>query len=214
VNGLEVSTFFHCILSSLSSMSTDNINFILNIGSTIPDIDVLDLWHRRLADTSHRIIRESVRTKPIEGIVLDCKYFNSKSRKHCRCPCDICSRAKMHKISFPAVRDRLAGLIPGAYMSADVLIMQNIPSREGYRYVLFIVDHASKLCWVFPLKTRDAAPILVFIQKFAREILPSYNIQLRHFHFDGGAELVASTHLLSFIPVVQPLLILPGTLLS
>ena len=50
---------------SLPSMSTENI---LNIGSTVPDIDVLDLWHRRLADTSHRIIRESVL---IEGIALD-----------------------------------------------------------------------------------------------------------------------------------------------
>ena len=32
---------------------------------------------------------------------------------------------------FPPVRDRLEGLSPGARMSADVLIMQNIPSREG-----------------------------------------------------------------------------------
>lgn len=35
---------------SLSSPSTEDL---LNIGSTTPDIDVLDLWHRRLADTSH-----------------------------------------------------------------------------------------------------------------------------------------------------------------
>ena len=42
----------------------------------------------------------------------------------------------MHKISFPAVRARLVGLVPSAYMSADVLVVQNIPSREGYRYVL------------------------------------------------------------------------------
>mgnify|MGYP000930924089 FL=1 len=77
-------------------MSTEDI---FNIGSTVPDIDVLDLWHRRLADTSHRIIRESVRTKLIEGIVLDRKYFNLKSRKHYRFPCNICARAKMHQIS-------------------------------------------------------------------------------------------------------------------
>ena len=139
MNGLEVFTSSQCRLSSLgqTSMSTEDI---LNIGSTIPDIDVLDLWHRRLADTSHRVIRESVRNKLIEGIVLDRKYFNLKNRKKYRCPCDICNRARMHRVSFPAVRDRMAGLTPGAYMSADVLIMQNIPSREGYRNVLFIVD--------------------------------------------------------------------------
>jgi hypothetical protein len=35
---------------SLGSPFTSNL---LNIGSTTPDTDVLDLWHRRLADTSH-----------------------------------------------------------------------------------------------------------------------------------------------------------------
>ena len=177
----------HAFLSLGSPSSSD----LLNIGSTTPDTDVLDLWHRRLADTSHRVIRESVRNKLIEGIVLDRKYFNIKNRKHYRCPCDICARAKMHKISFPAVRDRMVGLVPGAYMSADVLIMQNIPSREGYQYVLFIVDHCSKMCWVFPLKTRDAGPILKYLETFVQEILPSLNIHLKHFHSDGGAELIA-----------------------
>jgi hypothetical protein len=179
-------------LETLLSFSTPSADDLLNIGSSTPDTDVLDLWHRRLADTSHRIIRESVRTKLIEGITLDRKYFNTKSRKSYRCPCDICARAKAHKTSFPAVRDRMEGLVPGAYMSADVLIMQNIPSREGYKYVLFIIDHASKKSWVFPLKTRESGPILLHLQKFIKEILPSHNIQLRHFHSDGGAELIAS----------------------
>jgi hypothetical protein len=106
------------VFLSLGSPSTSDL---LNIGSTTPDTDVLlDLWHRRLADTSHRVIRESVRNKLVEEIVLDRKYFNRKYQKHYRCPCDICARAKMHKISFPAVRDRMVGLVPGAYMSADV----------------------------------------------------------------------------------------------
>jgi hypothetical protein len=72
----------------------------------------------------------------------------------------------MHKLSFPTVRDRMVGSVPGAYMSADVLIMQNIPSREGYQHVLFIVDHCFKMCWVFPLKTRDAGPILKYLETF------------------------------------------------
>ena len=34
------------------------------------------------------------------------------------------------------VRDRLVGLAHGSYVSADVLIMQIIPSRDGYCYAL------------------------------------------------------------------------------
>jgi hypothetical protein len=175
--------------------SSSSLETLYNIGSSVPDIDVLDLWHRRLADTTHRIVRESVRNKLVEGIVLDRKYFNLKNRNNYRCPCDIFSRAKMHRVSFPAVRDRMAGLTPGAYMSADVLIMHNIPSREGHHNVLFIVDHASKMSWVFPLKTRNRS-MLAYLQIFIWETLPSsHNISLRHFHSDGGAELIASEDL-------------------
>ena len=40
---------------------------VCNIGSQRPDVDDLDLWHRRLADTSHRAIRETVRNKLMGG---------------------------------------------------------------------------------------------------------------------------------------------------
>jgi hypothetical protein len=64
-------------------------------------------------------------------------------------------------------------------MSANVLVMQNIPYREGYRYVCVIIDHAAAasktLCWVFPSKTCDESDptTLVFLQKVMKEILPS-----------------------------------------
>ena len=171
---------------------------VLNIGSQTPNIDVLDLWHRRLADTSHCVIREAVWNRLIEGIVLDRKYFNLKSWKKYRCSCNICARAKMHPVSYPAVRDRLVGLLPGSYVSADVLIMQNIPSREGYCYVLFLIDHASKMSFVFPLTRRDSGSILAHIKVWVNKTLPSYGIILRHFPSDGGAELV-SNDMLSFL---------------
>ena len=59
----------------------------------------------------------------------------------------LCACAKMHQISFSAVRDCLEGLF-SARVSSDVLIMQIIPSHEGYHYVFFIVDHATEMCCV------------------------------------------------------------------
>ena len=104
----------------------------------------------------------------------------------------------MRRFFSPAVRDRLVGLLHGSYVSADVLIMQNIPSCEGYCYVLFLIDHASKMSFVFPLTRRDSGSILAHIKVWVNETLPSYSITLRHFHSDGGAELV-STDVLSFL---------------
>ena len=86
----------------------------------------------------------------------------------------------------------MKGLSPGPRMSADELIMQTISSREGYQYVFLIVDHATKMCWVYPLKTRESKHILAHLTTFVNEVLPSLNIHLRHFHSDGGAELVVA----------------------
>jgi hypothetical protein len=76
-------------------------------------------------------------------------------------------------------------------MSSDILIFNSIPSREGYMYVFFIVDHASKRNWVFPLTTRQSKGVLAHLVTFIEEILPSQGIKLRHWHSDGGSELVA-----------------------
>ena len=71
---------------------------------------------------------------------------------------------------------KLEELFPGARISADVVIMQNIPSREAYHYVFFILDHATKVCWVFPLKTREFKHILAHWTTFVNEVLPSLKI--------------------------------------
>ena len=69
--------------------------------------------------------------------------------------------------------------------------MLNIPSREGYRYVYHVIDHASKRSWVYPLKTRTTKELLPILVKFVTEDLPKAGIQLQHLHSDGGAELIA-----------------------
>ena len=75
------------------------------------------------------------------------------------------------------------GLVPGAFRSADVLVMQNIPS--SYR-------KASKLCWVYPLQTRESMHVFGHLRTLIQETFSSLNIPLRHFYVDGGAKLVAS----------------------
>ena len=54
-----------------------------------------------------------------------------------------------------------------------------------------IVDHATEMCWMFPLKTRVHTH-LYNLNTFVNEVLLSLNIRLRRFHSGGGAELVAA----------------------
>jgi hypothetical protein len=62
---------------------------------------------------------------------------------------------------------------------------------RGYRYALHAIDHASKLSWVYPLKTRETKELLPVVRRFVEEDLPKHSIVLRHFHSDGGSELIA-----------------------
>ena len=50
--------------------------------------------------------------------------------------------------------------------------------------MFFIVDHAAKMCWVYPLNTSESKFILSHLTIFVNEVLPSLNIRLRHFHSD------------------------------
>ena len=54
------------------------------------------------------------------------------------------------------------------------------------------MNNATKMCWVFPLKTRESEYVLAHLTTFVNEVLPSLNIRLRHFHSAGSAEIVAA----------------------
>ena len=83
-------------------------------------------------------------------------------------------------------------------MGADILIMLNTPSREGFKYVLILVDYASKYVWIYPLVSRDEASVLKCLATFVQSDFPPFGFKLGHLHSDGGAELV-SAKVLTFL---------------
>lgn len=61
-----------------------------------------------------------------------------------------------------------------------------------YRYVFHVVDHASKLCWVFPMATQQSSLLLSCLRTVNTDSLPSLGITPRLWNSDGSAELIAS----------------------
>ncbi len=41
------------------------------------------------------------------------------------------------------------------YISVDLAVFVNCESLEQYKYVVCFLDHATKMSWVYPMKTRD-----------------------------------------------------------
>jgi hypothetical protein len=166
-------------------------DFIGALGEGQPDVDELELLHRRTGHTSHNTLREAVRNLLVTGVVLPRRHFGSKAKQKYKGLCDICGRSKIARRSFPRRPDRLANLRPGSRVSADVIIMLNTTSLEGYKYVLLLEDNASKYVWSFPLKDRTAPEILTQLKTFLTHDLPALGITLEHFHSDGGSELIS-----------------------
>ncbi len=47
------------------------------------------------------------------------------------------------------------GAALGDYISVDTVVFVNCASREGYKYVVCFMDHATKFLCVYPMKFRD-----------------------------------------------------------
>ena len=77
----------------------------------------------------------------------------------------------------------------GDFVSCDIAVFVNCPSRQGFKYVLGITDHATKYSWVYPMKERSEA--FVHLKDFIEVKLKIYGQSMRHYHADGGKELIS-----------------------
>jgi hypothetical protein len=99
----------------------------------------------------------------------------------------VCAR-KITRTSFKKIH-AIRGQRLGDYISVDITVFINCPSRKGYRYVVQFLDHATKHSWVYPMTDRDE-----FIEKLRNFVdvkLRRHGAKIRHYHADGGAELIS-----------------------
>jgi hypothetical protein len=84
---------------------------------------------------------------------------------------------------------KIRGKELGDYISVDLAVFVNCPSREGYKYVACFTDHATKYSWVYPMKSRDE--YFEIFRKFIDVELKRHGVKMKHYHADGGAELIS-----------------------
>ncbi len=116
-------------------------------------IDVLGLIHERTGHLNKRPIIECVKSKLVRGLEIEDRHIR-KYKKEDKHVYDVCARAKLTRISFEKIH-RISGKELGDYISVDLAVFVNFESREEYNYVVCLLDHATKMSWVYPMKTRD-----------------------------------------------------------
>ena len=155
--------------------------------SSSSSTDVLGLMHERTGHQNKRSLIECVKSRLVTGLQIEDKHIR-KFKQDDRHLCDICARSKLTRTIFKKLHT-VRGQALGDYISVDIAVFVNCPSREGYKYVACFTDHATKFSWVYPMRTRDE-----FIEKLRHLIdveLHSHGAKMKHYHADGGAELIS-----------------------
>ncbi len=123
----------------------------------------------------------------MRGLEVEDKHIR-KYKKEDKHVCGVCSRAKLTRISFEKVH-RIRGKELGDYISVDSAVFVNCESREEYKYVVCLLDHVTKMSWVYPMKTRDE--YFEKLSYFVDVELRRHNVKIKHYHADGGAESIS-----------------------
>ena len=98
---VDMSQLFPASAVTRSDLSSASCEQVYTHGAGVPDVDTLELFHRRTGYTSHGIVHEAVRSQLVTGVRLDWKHFSAKVKRQFKGVRDICAKAKMQRASFP-----------------------------------------------------------------------------------------------------------------
>ena len=133
-------------------------------------------WHCRLGHPA----------EPVLNILRDTLKFDSKQKP---VACEICHRAKQTRKPFP-LSDHITSAL-GDLVHLDLWGPYKVPSSEGYKYFLTIVDDYTRAVWVYLIKTKDEVPY--YINMFHDFIENQFNKRIKAFRSDNGTEFVNQT---------------------
>ncbi|GKC48116.1 putative RNA-directed DNA polymerase, partial [Tanacetum coccineum] len=102
--------------------------------------------------------------------------------------CEVCYRAKQTRDPFPLSSHKSKSL--GKLVHLDLRGPYRVPSREGFKYFLTILDDYSRDIWVYLIKTKDEV-FDVFVS-FINFVNNQFDVKLKTVRYDNGTEFVNS----------------------
>ena len=157
-------------------------------------IDPMALLHCRTGCCSCGKLTEGHRLRLFTGSGLSREHLSKAAgRKNQKILCKFCAQAKITRSSFTESQDHKEYTF-SEYISADISVYLNCPSRLGYRYVLLFTCKGTKYIFPYGLKTRTEPDILSCIKDLCENVLPRFGQhRWKHYHADGAGELIGSS---------------------
>ena len=98
--------------------------------------------------------------------------------------CDVCHFAKQRKLSFPLSTSSTDSCFDLIHI--DIWGPINVKSFNGFRYFLTIVDDFSRYTWIFFMKHKSEARVL--IKSFFTFVQTQFNTTIKILRSDNGLE--------------------------
>ena len=169
--------------SSLSSASTSLVDFLSKhkIGSFTAfslnnhHNNLYSLWHSRLGHPSNVKLQSLSNVFPF---LQNC----------CTKQCTICTLAKQKRLPFPFNNKMCDFPFDLVYM--DVWGPFFVPTSDGHRYFLTLVDDATGATWLFLMKAKFEVKALIV--SFYNMVLTQFNVKIKCFRSDNALEFKLS----------------------
>jgi len=141
-----------------------------------------DLWHKRFAHASSKIVKLVMR-------------YNNISCNTDASFCESCARAKAHQLPF--LSSHTAYIAPLKLVFVDIWGPSHVASTNGSLYYVAFVDAFSKYTWVYLLSHKSQATF-VFL-KFKALAKNQTGFSLKSLQTDNAKEFLLLTKLLKHI---------------
>ncbi|CAI7884929.1 unnamed protein product [Closterium sp. NIES-53] len=141
----------------------------------------LSTWHNRYGHLNHAAI-QAMATK---GVVDGLEFLRSSGDDE---KCVGCLEGKMARKPFPPSTKPNA-TEPLKLIHTDLCGPITPASKGGARYVLTLLDDATRMCWIRLLKSKDATSTA--IKKWVADVETESGFKVKRFRSDGGGEYTA-----------------------
>ena len=74
---MDMSQLFSASAVTGSFSPSSSSEQVYTLGAGVPEVDTMELFHRRTGHTSYGILREAVQSQLVTGVRLDRKHFSA-----------------------------------------------------------------------------------------------------------------------------------------
>ncbi|CAI5482793.1 unnamed protein product [Closterium sp. Yama58-4] len=141
----------------------------------------LKTWHNRFGHLHH----DAIQAMATKGIVNGLEFVRSGGDDE---KCVGCLEGKMARKPFPPSTKPNA-TEPLKLVHTDLCAPITPASKGGARYVLTLLDDATRMCWIRLLKHKDATPTA--IKQWVADVETESGFKVKRFRSDGGGEYTA-----------------------